>query len=182
VGVGFLGALLVALAAEAGARVIAVASKSSALELARTLGAAETAPARYEPFGLGPREAGLAGCALALGDLASLHEVWGDAATYASDDTALAAALTALLADPPLARERGAAGARAGAHLHPAADRRGLPAAVRLAAGGCAMRIVVLCHSLMSDWNHGNAHFLRGVVADLLDRGHDVRVFEPLDA
>ena len=44
------------------------------------------------------------------------------------------------------------------------------------------MRVVVLCHSLMSDWNHGNAHFLRGVVAELLDRGHDVRVFEPLDA
>ena len=44
------------------------------------------------------------------------------------------------------------------------------------------MRIVVFCHSLMSDWNHGNAHFLRGVVADLLERGHDVRVFEPLDA
>jgi threonine dehydrogenase-like Zn-dependent dehydrogenase len=42
VGVGFLGALLVALAAEAGARVIAVARKSSALELARTMGAAET--------------------------------------------------------------------------------------------------------------------------------------------
>ncbi|HEU5033490.1 MAG TPA: glycosyltransferase [Mycobacteriales bacterium] len=43
------------------------------------------------------------------------------------------------------------------------------------------MRIVVFCHSLVSDWNHGNAHFLRGVCAELLDRGHDVRVFEPLD-
>ena len=43
------------------------------------------------------------------------------------------------------------------------------------------MRVVVLCHSLMSDWNHGNAHFLRGVVAELIERGHDVRVFEPLD-
>jgi spore maturation protein CgeB len=43
------------------------------------------------------------------------------------------------------------------------------------------MRVVVFCHSLMSDWNHGNAHFLRGVVAELLDRGHDVRVLEPLD-
>jgi threonine dehydrogenase-like Zn-dependent dehydrogenase len=42
VGVGFLGALLVALAAEAGARVIAVARKASALELARSMGAAET--------------------------------------------------------------------------------------------------------------------------------------------
>ena len=43
------------------------------------------------------------------------------------------------------------------------------------------MRIVLFCHSLVSDWNHGNAHFLRGVAADLLDRGHDVRVFEPAD-
>jgi spore maturation protein CgeB len=43
------------------------------------------------------------------------------------------------------------------------------------------MRIVVFCHSLVSDWNHGNAHFLRGVVAELLHRGHDVRVYEPRD-
>jgi threonine dehydrogenase-like Zn-dependent dehydrogenase len=42
VGIGFLGALMVALAAEAGARVIAVARKQSALDLARTMGAAET--------------------------------------------------------------------------------------------------------------------------------------------
>jgi spore maturation protein CgeB len=43
------------------------------------------------------------------------------------------------------------------------------------------MKIVMFCHSLVSDWNHGNAHFLRGITAELLDRGHDVRVFEPLD-
>ncbi len=36
-------------------------------------------------------------------------------------------------------------------------------------------------HSLVSDWNHGNAHFLRGVVSELLARGHRVRVFEPVD-
>jgi spore maturation protein CgeB len=36
-------------------------------------------------------------------------------------------------------------------------------------------------HSLVSDWNHGNAHFLRGIIADLLARGHDVRVYEPAD-
>jgi spore maturation protein CgeB len=36
-------------------------------------------------------------------------------------------------------------------------------------------------HSLVSDWNHGNAHFLRGVVSELLDRGHEVRVLEPRD-
>ena len=41
------------------------------------------------------------------------------------------------------------------------------------------MRIAIFCHSLVSDWNHGNAHFLRGVCAELVDRGHDVRVFEP---
>ena len=39
-------------------------------------------PARYEPFGLAPLEAALAGCALVLGDIASLREVWGDAAAY----------------------------------------------------------------------------------------------------
>jgi spore maturation protein CgeB len=41
---------------------------------------------------------------------------------------------------------------------------------------------VIFCHSLVSDWNHGNAHFLRGVTTALQERGHDVRVFEPRDA
>jgi spore maturation protein CgeB len=41
------------------------------------------------------------------------------------------------------------------------------------------MRIVYFTHSLSSDWNHGNAHFLRGVVSELLERGQDVRVWEP---
>ncbi|HKN93777.1 MAG TPA: glycosyltransferase [Thermoleophilaceae bacterium] len=43
------------------------------------------------------------------------------------------------------------------------------------------MRIALFCHSLVSDWNHGSVHFLRGVVAELLDRGHDVRAYEPGD-
>ncbi len=43
------------------------------------------------------------------------------------------------------------------------------------------MRIVMFYHSLLSDWNHGNAHFLRGVVGELLGRGHDVAVYEPRD-
>jgi spore maturation protein CgeB len=43
------------------------------------------------------------------------------------------------------------------------------------------MRVVMFYHSLVSDWNHGNAHFLRGIVSELLDRGHDVRVLEPRD-
>jgi spore maturation protein CgeB len=41
------------------------------------------------------------------------------------------------------------------------------------------MRVVLFVHSLVSDWNHGNAHFLRGVSTELAVRGHDVRVFEP---
>jgi spore maturation protein CgeB len=44
------------------------------------------------------------------------------------------------------------------------------------------VRFALFCHSLISDWNHGNAHFLRGVVRELLARGNDVRVFEPRDA
>ena len=43
------------------------------------------------------------------------------------------------------------------------------------------MRIVIFCHSLVSDWNHGNAHFLRGVTAELSSRGHTVDVWEPRD-
>ena len=45
-----------------------------------------------------------------------------------------------------------------------------------------SLRLVLFCHSLLSDWNHGNAHFLRGLVTELLVRGHDVRVYEPTDA
>lgn len=44
------------------------------------------------------------------------------------------------------------------------------------------MRIVGFYHSLRSDWNHGNAHFLRGVAWDLRRRGHDVDIYEPADA
>jgi spore maturation protein CgeB len=43
------------------------------------------------------------------------------------------------------------------------------------------MRVALFYHSLVSDWNHGNAHFLRGVVAELLERGHRVNVYEPRD-
>ena len=41
------------------------------------------------------------------------------------------------------------------------------------------MKFVLFYHSLVSDWNHGNAHFLRGIVAELLARGHRVDVYEP---
>jgi spore maturation protein CgeB len=43
------------------------------------------------------------------------------------------------------------------------------------------MKICLFYHSLISDWNHGNAHFLRGMVTALLEDKHQVTVFEPLN-
>jgi glycosyltransferase involved in cell wall biosynthesis len=67
------------------------------------------APSFYEPFGLGILEAALAGCALVLGDIASLREVWQDAALYVppGDASALEAVLSALVSDPKRLRELG---------------------------------------------------------------------------
>jgi len=43
------------------------------------------------------------------------------------------------------------------------------------------MRVVIFTHSLISDWNHGNAHFLRGVASELKARGHQLHILEPRD-
>jgi spore maturation protein CgeB len=44
------------------------------------------------------------------------------------------------------------------------------------------VKFVYFTHSLASCWNHGNAHFLRGVLRDLLHRGHGVVALEPAGA
>ena len=41
------------------------------------------------------------------------------------------------------------------------------------------MKFVYFTHSLLSCWNHGNAHFLRGVLRELIAAGHEVAVYEP---
>jgi spore maturation protein CgeB len=41
------------------------------------------------------------------------------------------------------------------------------------------MRLTWFVHSLSSCWNHGNAHFIRGVSRALIARGHDVRLLAP---
>lgn len=41
------------------------------------------------------------------------------------------------------------------------------------------MKIVYFTHSLVSCWNHGNAHFLRGVLRELQSLGHAVAAWEP---
>ncbi|HJV33576.1 glycosyltransferase family 4 protein [Geomonas sp.] len=58
-------------------------------------------PARYEPFGLTILEAALSGCALVLGDIPTLRELWDDAAIFvdSEDDEALLRELRSLCAD-----------------------------------------------------------------------------------
>lgn len=64
-------------------------------------------PARYEPFGLSPLEAGLSGCALVLGDIQSLREIWGDAAVFVPPDnrSALVSAIECLIGNEAVRRD-----------------------------------------------------------------------------
>lgn len=41
------------------------------------------------------------------------------------------------------------------------------------------MRLVYFTHALASCWNNGNAHFLRGVLRELIALGHDAVAFQP---
>ena len=98
-------------------------------ELPRTEVAAELAraaiyalPARYEPFGLSALEAALSGCALVLGDIPSLREVWGTTARYVDPDrpAALRTALEQLISNP-VERQRLGRAAHARARRYTAA-------------------------------------------------------------
>lgn len=42
-------------------------------------------------------------------------------------------------------------------------------------------RIAYFAHAIRSDWNNGNAHFLRGLLRSLGQMGHEVEIFEPDD-
>jgi len=42
------------------------------------------------------------------------------------------------------------------------------------------LRFHFFAHSWVSDWNHGNAHFLRGLARSLVRKGHRVRCYEQL--
>lgn len=59
-------------------------------------------PARYEPFGLSALEAALSGCALILGDIPTLREIWADSAILIDprDPVALRDAVNDLIANP----------------------------------------------------------------------------------
>jgi len=58
-------------------------------------------PARYEPFGLSVLEAALSGCALVLGDIPGLREIWQECALFVppDDSDALKEALQSLMSD-----------------------------------------------------------------------------------
>jgi glycogen synthase len=79
-------------------------------------------PARYEPFGLSVVEAALAGCALVLGDILSLRQIWDGAALFVppKDPDALRDSIRQLVADEPLRNELAAAARRTAACYTPA--------------------------------------------------------------
>ncbi|RUW03411.1 MULTISPECIES: glycosyltransferase [unclassified Mesorhizobium] len=43
------------------------------------------------------------------------------------------------------------------------------------------MHFVFYTHSVVSDWNHGNAHFQRGIMRELVANGHHALALEPAD-
>jgi glycosyltransferase involved in cell wall biosynthesis len=64
-------------------------------------------PALYEPFGYTPLEAALSGCALVLGDIESLREIWRDAAVFVNpnDRDALKSQLLLLIQNEQYRRD-----------------------------------------------------------------------------
>jgi glycosyltransferase involved in cell wall biosynthesis len=65
-------------------------------------------PAKYEPFGLSALEAALSGCALVLGDIPSLREIWHNAAIYVNTNSSkeLASTVNALVQDTNFLQEQ----------------------------------------------------------------------------
>jgi glycogen synthase len=99
-------------------------------------------PARYEPFGLTALEAALSGCALVLGDIPSLREVWGPSARYVAPDDQehLRDTLQEMLANEGL-RGRFAARSMAQArHYTPARQMHKYLALYRMLAGSRMLR------------------------------------------
>lgn len=94
-------------------------------------------PARYEPFGLTALEAALSGCALLLGDISSLREVWGDAACYVAPDDpqCLRRQLEELIRDGAARAELAARAAEVAAQLSPERMARGYLALYRQLSG-----------------------------------------------
>lgn len=106
---------------------------STALAARMAEAAVFAAPARYEPFGLAVLEAALSGCALVLGDIPTMRELWDGAARLVDPDDAgaLAAAIDSLLADAGAARSAGRAARSRALRYGAAAMARGYLALYR---------------------------------------------------
>jgi glycosyltransferase involved in cell wall biosynthesis len=95
-------------------------------------------PAKYEPFGLSVLEAALSGCALVLGDIPTLRELWEGAALFVppGDDKRLVEAIRGIAVDDARRREFGALARRRALEFTPE----------RMAAGYMAL------YSQLAEW------------------------------
>ncbi len=155
-------------------------------------------PSIYEPFGLSTLEAAGAGTALVLSDIPTYRELWDGVALFRDphDPGSIADAANRLLADGKLRRRLGLAARRRRAGFSPdvrragfsprgagrwARTRRRRPPPISPPPLRGDMNFVFYTHSLVSCWNHGNAHFQRGVIRELIAQGHRVTALEPAD-
>ena len=150
-------------------------------------------PSRYEPFGLAALEAAGAEAALVLSEIPTYRELWEGAALFAraDDPQHFAFQINALARDPRLRRRLGRRARRRAQRFTPTLQAQTMAAVYGQAerrpvcagrGGEVIMRFAFYTHSLVSDWNHGNAHFLRGVMRELIARGHDAVAYEPAGA
>lgn len=96
-------------------------------------------PARYEPFGLSVLEAALSGCALVLGGIVSLREIWGNAALFVNPDdpSTVAEAINTLSRDFNLRQRLSNRARQRALQLHPERMAEGYRNAYVKAASAC---------------------------------------------
>jgi glycosyltransferase involved in cell wall biosynthesis len=106
-------------------------------------------PARYEPFGLAILEAALSGCALVLGDITSLREIWLDAAVFVApdDQDGLRTALRRLMKNPGFREEMSSR----------ALDRARQFTQTRMVTGYCAAYDAAARKFSHGNWRHACA-------------------------
>ena len=134
---------------------------------------------RYEPFGLAPLEAALCGCALVLRDLPSLREIWGNSALFFGHRRPHPTPRSARQQTRTPRRSAAAPPSRvpgshtpqrlADSYLHLCEGRFTRLASLEVSTP-CRVNsrhLAYLSHTLRSDWNNGNAHFLRGLLDNL---------------
>jgi glycogen synthase len=114
-------------------------------------------PARYEPFGLSALEAALSGCALVLGDIPSLREIWHDAAIYVDPDDRLALrdVVRGLIDDEPRRKELAQRAVARAARFTP---RRMAEGYVELYRRLCSQRRLVAVPHLLETFTGGPFH------------------------